>query len=64
MNGYVSKPIDPEELFSEIDLLWTTSETIEKAPSHGPIKEHANFPEASHDDDPDSLLNILEAIGS
>lgn len=63
MNGYVSKPINPEKLFASIDRLWNSSqavkETVTRTLEGQPSLKDKN-PE--QDSDADFLLGILETI--
>ncbi len=63
MNGYVSKPINPEELFASIDRLRSSSQAVKETEtstleSKAPLKDKT----PKQDSDADFLLGILETI--
>ena len=65
MNGYVSKPINPEELFASIDRLWSSSTLVKETKTRN-LEDKAALKDKSpkQDSDADFLLGILETIQS
>lgn len=65
MNGYVSKPINPEDLFASIDLLWCSSKSVKETKTRN-REDKAALKDKSpkQDGDADFLLGILKTIQS